>query len=165
MVELGRNAFSVSEEPPTSTVADSLESALLKTLRAGLPQAANEGFVLAARSADGVLIGGLVGNTSYGWLLIKILWVERACRRAGVGRQLMQRGEDKARDLGCHAAWLDTSSPGAMCFYRQLNYEIFAELGNSAGQNPPGHRRWFMKKPLARHTYHDRADAVSPKCF
>ena len=101
----------------------------------------NDGFVLAAKDEAGATIGGLIASTSYGWALIKVLWVSKDARQQGLGRSLMARGEQKAKELGCHAAWLDTSNPKAMKFYLKLGYEVFGELANSKEQFPPEHQR------------------------
>ena len=61
---------------------------------------------------------------------------------------MMARAEAKARAVGCHGAWLDTSNPEAMRFYAKLGYKPFGQLGNTPGQSPAGHRRWFMQKAL-----------------
>jgi hypothetical protein len=60
----------------------------------------------------------------------------------------MARAEQKAREVGCHNAWLDTSSPGAMCFYAKLGYTVFGQLANGSVQQPANHSRWFMRKAL-----------------
>ncbi len=136
----------ISEE--RTDLAQEIDAALTRTLRQSQPQAINGSFVLAARKSDRTLVGGLTGTTSYGWLLVKTLWVSEEQRGSGIGRQLMQRAEEKARHVGCHGAWLDTSSPQAMAFYRRLGYEIFGQLENGADQHPAGHRRWFLRKAL-----------------
>lgn len=132
----------------TPVQANFLEQQLLTNLRQNLPQAENSSLVLAARTADDQIIGGLVGGTSYNWLLVKILWVQDAFQRQGIGRDLMQQAEARARTLGCHGAWLDTSNPAALSFYLRLGYEVFGELGNTTDQFPSGHRRWIMRKML-----------------
>jgi GNAT superfamily N-acetyltransferase len=92
--------------------------------------------------------GSCPSSANYGWLLTKCLWAAQGHRKAGLGRSLMVRAEDKGRALGCHAAWLDTSSPAAMAFYTQLGYTPFGQLANHAGQHPATHCRWFMQKAL-----------------
>ena len=129
-------------------VAGRIEAELLRALRETLPQSNNDAFVLSARSKAGNLVGGLTASASYGWLLVKTLWVAQAQRSKGLGRALMDKAETKARDLGCQGAWLDTSSPDAMRFYQRLGYETFGQLSNAPGQTPETHRRWFMKKAL-----------------
>jgi len=136
----------IAEDDPK--LAGTIEAELLRSLRATLPQSDNQGFLLSARSEDGDLAGGLTASTSYGWLLVKTVWVAESQRRNGLGRMLMDEAEKKARDLGCHGAWLDTSSPDAMRFYQRLGYETFGRLSNATGQAPETHRRWFMKKAL-----------------
>lgn len=138
--------FVILEDGPQA--GDAVENELTKSLRENLPQSQNVNFVLSARDHRNRLAGGLTAATSYGWLLVKTLWVAEKHRRQGLGRSLMKSAEDKARGFGCHSVWLDTSNPDAMNFYRKLGYEVFGQLSNSASQPPAGHRRWFMKKPL-----------------
>jgi GNAT superfamily N-acetyltransferase len=131
-----------------SSLGGFLEARLLEDLRSALPQSENSMVLLSARNTNGSVVGGLIGSTSYGWLLIKVLWVDEAHRGRGLGKKLMARAEEKAREIGCHGAWLDTSNPGAMRFYTRLGYEVFGELSNTAAQHPSTHQRWFMKKGL-----------------
>jgi GNAT superfamily N-acetyltransferase len=139
-------SISISHDDPES--AERIEAELLRSLRQTASQAENTGFVLSAKSPDGLLVGGLTAGTSYGWLLVKTLWVAASLRGGGVGQSLMNQAEDRARATLCHGAWLDTSSPDAMRFYLKLGYEPFGRLSNAQGQHPEGHKRWFMKKAL-----------------
>lgn len=127
-------------------VAIWLEEKLLVSLGETNIQGENSSIVLAARHADRQIMGGLVGSTSYGWLLVKILWVDSQWRGSGIGRSLMKHAEFSAVTRGCHGAWLDTSSAEAHKFYSSLGYDMFGELQNRDEQSPAGHRRWFMKK-------------------
>lgn len=138
----------LSIDDETVNVADVIETELLSSLAVQLPQSRNHRWVLAARDDQNTLVGGITAHTSYGWLLIKTLWVNQDFRRQGVGRRLVDAMEKRARVAGCHAAWLDTSSPDARRFYAELGYEIFGELANTPGQFPETHQRWFMKRPL-----------------
>ena len=131
-----------------SSVAELIERELLKALRQSLEQANNEQFVLAANSDQGRLIGGLTAGTSYGWLLIKKLWVDDGQRRKGLGGLLMNDAEYRGREIGCHAAWLETSNSASRVFYEKLGYQVFGELKNYTSQIPESHHRWFMKKSL-----------------
>ncbi len=126
-----------------------IETELLKSLRSHLAQSTNTGFSLEIRDDSHQLIGGLTASTSYGWLLVKTLWVKDEYRGTGLGRSLMAAAEGKAVELECHSIWLDTSSPDALHFYQTLGYEVFGEIGNTPEQYPPEHRRWFMKKSLS----------------
>lgn len=100
------------------------------------------------RDAHDELVGALVGSSAYGWFLVKMLWVAEGARSRGLGKRLMQEGEREALARGCHAAWLDTSNVGARRFYERLGYEVFGTLENQAGDAPPGHCRWFLRKRL-----------------
>ncbi len=123
---------------------------MLEALQEILVQSENTSFVLSATSRQNSLIGGLTASTSYGWVLIKVLWVDEAHRNKGIGRMLIESAESKGRSLGCHAAWLETSNPEAKRFYETLGYVVFGELSNEPGQYPESHQRWFMKKRLDR---------------
>lgn len=131
-----------------SSAAGLIEHNLLQSLRASLAQAQNDQIVLVARTDRDTVVGGLVASTSYGWLLIKSLWIDVEHRRKGIGMSLMREAESKGRAAACHSAWLDTSNPQSKKFYQQLGYESFAELANKPGQRPETHRRWFMQKSL-----------------
>lgn len=131
----------------TETVGK-IEGELLRSLADSNTQSTNTSVVLSANADDGNLIGGVTASTSYGWLLVKILWVSEKCRGGGLGGQLMLAVEEEARNLGCHNAWLDTSNPQARNFYLQRGYADFGVLENGARDEPTDHRRWFMKKQL-----------------
>ena len=129
-------------------VAIDIETALLADLQQGAPQGRNETITLSVNATDGQLVAGLVGSTSYGWLLIKMLWVADELRRQGYGRALVLNAFNHAKSLGCHSAWLDTSNRTAMQFYSALDFEVFSTLENSGVQAPLGHQRWFLKRHI-----------------
>jgi len=126
--------------------AEQLEINLLKSLKSLQTQSENKSFTLSVKDETDSLVGGVSGSSSYGWLLIKILWVEEDYRTKGLGTKLMQQIEEKAQEIGCHGAWLDTSNSTAMNFYKNLGYETFGQLNNRESDYPPNHKRWFMKK-------------------
>jgi len=125
-----------------------LEQQLLASLRTDLIQSANQSFVLVSKTAEDEIVGGIVASTSYDWLLVKLLWVEESSRKLGLGKQLLSQAEEKGMAIGCHSAWLDTSNPVAMHFYRKNGYCEFGRLHNEADHQPPSHQRWFLKKKL-----------------
>lgn len=125
-----------------------IEAELLDALAEANPQAVNADLVLRAAEAGGDLAGGVTGATSYGWLLVKMLWVRKDLRSQGLGGRLLAAAEAEARHLGCHAAWLETSNAAARGFYLTQGYAVFGELANAAAEAPPGHTRWFLQKRL-----------------
>ena len=82
------NPFEIHTAP--GGAAAEIESRLLESLHAQQPQAHNSTFSLQADDCDQRIIGGLTAATSYGWLLIKTLWVHPDQRGSGVGRALVQ---------------------------------------------------------------------------
>jgi GNAT superfamily N-acetyltransferase len=139
-------------EPNPDDVADEIERNLEASLRTNFPP--NDALPLAVviRDGDGNLVGGLIGSTSYGWLLIKMLWVMEALRDQGLGAQILERAEKIALQRGCHGAWLDTSSERVYRFYARLGYQTFGTLENREGDHPEGHRRFFLSKRLLPET-------------
>lgn len=129
-------------------LADYIEQQLLQSLRSELVQSENHSFILTAKSKQNEVVAGLSASSSYGWLLIKTLWVKESYRAKGLGKQLMAKAEAHGTTLGCHTAWLDTSNPDAEQFYRNNGYCEFGRLENTPEQCPPSHKRWFMKKTL-----------------
>jgi len=113
-----------------------------------VPPSDGKPLTLAGRDLQGGIVGGLVGLTSYGWLLVKMLWVAEELRGEGFGARLMEEAETIARSRGCHGAWLDTSSARAERFYIRLGYEPFGVLTNGPGDQPQGHRRALLAKRL-----------------
>jgi len=89
------------------------------------------------------IVAGLAGETYCGWLFVKYLWVSEGLRGRGVGRELMVRAEARARERGCHSAWLDTFSFQARGFYEKLGYQEFGRL-----DYPPDHHKHFLRKRL-----------------
>ena len=129
-------------------LAGKIESELLRSLAKENIQTKNVSVLFAANSDNGDLIGGVTGWTSYGWLLVKTLWVSETLRGSGIGKQLMLAAEKEGKKLGCHSAWLDTSSSDARSFYMKLGYIDFGILENGPDRLPEFHNRWFMKKAL-----------------
>jgi GNAT superfamily N-acetyltransferase len=136
------------EDDPDGAFANEVEGKLLHALRQNVPPSDGKPLTLIARDLQGIMIGGLIGATSYGWLLVKMLWVAEELRGHGFGARLMAEAETIARSRGCHGAWLDTSSAKAERFYIRLGYAPFGVLTNGPGEQPQGHRRAFLAKRL-----------------
>jgi len=77
-------------------VAKTIETELLAAIARINTQAENESLVIAARAEDEPLAGGVVGETSYGWLWVKLLWVAEPYRGDGLARQLPPAPGQKA---------------------------------------------------------------------
>jgi len=99
---------------------------------------------MVARDTGGALLGGILADVALGWLEIHVLWVEPAQRSTGLGAALLEACERKARELGAHAARLDTFDWQAEGFYVRHGYVVFGRLSDY----PPGHERVFMSKRL-----------------
>jgi GNAT superfamily N-acetyltransferase len=143
----------------TLSIADRIDSADLARIEAGLaasdpalgPYAPAPLAVLlhdppgGAGHDRGALVGGLVGETVWGWLSIRLLWVDPAHRGAGHGRALLAAAEAEARRRGCRQARLSTFSFQAAGFYERCGWREVLALEDF----PRGHRRLFYVKTLA----------------
>jgi len=99
-------------------------------------------FVL--RAPDQEIVGGVIGETYWGWFYLDLLWVKYEFRGHGYGHRLLTIAEDEARQRGAKNAYLDTFSFQAPDFYERHGYQVFGELEDF----PSGHRRYFLAKQL-----------------
>jgi ribosomal protein S18 acetylase RimI-like enzyme len=100
-------------------------------------------LVLVLRQG-GKIVGGLIGETQWGWLRIDILAVAEEMRGEGWGRKLVEEAERIAVEAGCLGAWVDTFSFQSPGFYQKLGYAVFGELADY----PTGQTRYFLSKQL-----------------
>ena len=100
---------------------------------------------LEARSSKGLLIGGLVGRTYWGWLQVFELWVHPTYRAQGLGSQLIEQAETLAKKRGCKYIQLDTFSFQAPDFYKKLGFKQFGVLKPF----PKGHSRIYLFKKIS----------------
>ena len=98
------------------------------------------------RDADGRVVGGLVGEFAFGWLVICAPWLEESFRRRGLGPRTLASAENAAIENGCHAAILDNGElSGVPVFYEKHGY---VRVGVVDGY-PGGAQQIFMRKELA----------------
>lgn len=100
---------------------------------------------LFVRDDSGLVIGGLLGDTYWGWLGISLFWLRADLRGQGLGAHLLRLAEDEARRRGCTQAHVDTFDFQALDFYRKYGYTVFGQLDGL----PPGHTRYYLRKTLA----------------
>jgi GNAT superfamily N-acetyltransferase len=94
---------------------------------------------------DGELAGGIVAATWGGWLAIDLVWVREDQRGTGLGSDLLQRIEARARDeRGCIGVRLDTWGFQAKPFYEKQGYTLFGVLED----HPPGETEYQLFKRL-----------------
>jgi GNAT superfamily N-acetyltransferase len=134
------------------TLTDEIDEVLRVQLLAGLEASHPDGvdpfrsepLAVLLHDPGDRLIGGLIGRSFWGWVLIELLWVDAAHRGAGHGRRLMASAEEEGRRRGCHHARVDTYSFQAPGFYEKLGYARVGTLDDF----PTGHQRHFYSKPL-----------------
>jgi GNAT superfamily N-acetyltransferase len=99
---------------------------------------------LVVRDAAGAVIGGLLGNTKWGWLFVDKLWISGDARGRGLGSRLLARAEAIARERGCTGVYLSTFEHQARPFYEQRGYALFGTLDGF----PAATRQFYLCKRL-----------------
>lgn len=97
------------------------------------------------RDTAGQVVGGLLGETFWGWLHVNILWLDESVRGLGNGTELLAMAEAEAIKRGCRFAYLDTLSFQARPFYEKRGYTLWGVLPDF----PPGHTHYYLKKELS----------------
>ncbi len=100
---------------------------------------------IALRDASNALLGGLLGDTLWGWLRIAQLWVHKDWRQQGWGSAMLAAAENEARARGCHAAEVRTFSFQARGFYEKEGYRVIGALSDY----PPGETLYWLRKDFA----------------
>ena len=120
------------------------------------------------RDAEGTVVGGLVGETFWGWLHVDLLWVAEEARGQGHGSRLLAAAEAEAVGRGCGHAYVETLAFQAPDFYRARGYRVFGELADF----PAGHRRYYLAKRLgawrraataSESEWNGEAEAIPPR--
>lgn len=99
---------------------------------------------ITIRDEQGRPAGGLTARTYWTWLEIEDLWLPKALRGRGFGRELLAAAEAEALVRGCARAMVQTFSFQARGFYERCGYRVVGRLDDY----PPGHAFFWMEKDL-----------------
>jgi GNAT superfamily N-acetyltransferase len=108
-------------------------------------QSGLEPLEITFRDEEDRLLGGLAGDTYWGWLEIDDLWLHESVRGRGLGRRLVAMAEGEALARGCSRAFLRTFGFQARGFYEKLGYQVVGCLDDY----PPGESFLWMRRELA----------------
>jgi GNAT superfamily N-acetyltransferase len=89
-------------------------------------------------------VGGLRGDTHWGWLFVGKMAIRAEGRNQGYGTRLLALAEQEARARGCHHAYVDTLSFQALPFYQKQGYTVFGTLDCCPGE----HKQYYLQKEL-----------------
>lgn len=142
-----------NEAPITFQVLDAAEPADVDRVHEGLRRY-NEQFTESGykplfvflRDGEGRLVGGILGDTYWGWLSVNTFWIDERYRGRGYGERMLAAAEEEARRRGCAHVLLDTFSFQARPFYEKIGYRVYGALEDfPAGSE---HARYYMTKNL-----------------
>lgn len=108
------------------------------------PDGNHQGLGIFAKTDEGRLIGGLLGDSNWEWMYISYLWLDESARGHGLGSQLLAEAEAEAARRQCHHTFVDTMSFQALPFYQKHGYQLWGQLDDF----PTGHTRYFLKKRI-----------------
>jgi GNAT superfamily N-acetyltransferase len=133
-------------DAPSKADEDVILQGLIAFNEAGTGRSVQElrPFAALVRDEQRRTIGGAIGSSYYGWLVIDLLWLPESLRGTGLGRQVMHLAEEEARARGCLGLRLNTFSFQARGFYEKLGFSVFGTLPD----HPPGHTRYWLAKRL-----------------
>ena len=106
---------------------------------------AGKGDPVAFVAKDGhTIVGGMTVEVFYGQLHIKLLFVEDAYRKHGIGKKLMEEALNFGREAKCCQAFVETMSFQARGFYEKLGFSLeFSRIGYACGA-----KNHYFKKDL-----------------
>ena len=135
----------VAETADPSATSRELWKGLLKFNREQAGPLRSRRTVLSVRDARGRLLGGLIMQSHWLESYIELLWLSARARSAGIGSQLIEEAERRARRRGSLLIHLNTYSFQAPGFYEKHGYQRFGAMSGS----PVGASRHFYVKRLS----------------
>jgi len=101
-------------------------------------------LAVLVRDADGKTLGGILGRTSLGLLVLDLVFLPKELRGHDLGNRLLRLAEEEGARRGCRSAVLYTISFQAPGFYERHGWREFGRISC----DPPGTSRIFMTKVL-----------------
>jgi|GEM_PF-191899 len=89
-------------------------------------------------------IGAIICDTFNYCVYIEIMWIDQDYRGKGLGKTLISKAEEIAKENGCTFSHTCTLSYQAPEFYKACGYEVFGTLDDY----PNGIVQYFLKKSL-----------------
>ena len=94
---------------------------------------------------DGKIIGRIVAERFCDTVDIKFFVVKEEYRGQGIGRKLIEKIENEARNIGCKHITLESMSFNSWQFYIAVGYEILAQINDSPIK---GETHYYLHKAL-----------------
>ena len=108
------------------------------------PVGGRQTFHVVARDETGELVGGLRASCYWDTLHIDLLWVDKPMRGSGMAGAMLSVAENRARDLHCGMALVETASWQARPFYEKNGFKVAVTIEG----RPRGSASYFLTKIL-----------------
>ena len=93
---------------------------------------------------NGKKLAGITGNIFGNWLFIDFLFVSESLRGQGIGKELIAKIEENAKEHGCRFSFVSTNGFQAPGFYPKLGYKnVF-----TVEEFPRDGKRFYFTKNL-----------------
>lgn len=104
-----------------------------------------DGSIQIGIEEGGKIVAGLDACiTAFKILYVSTVFVDKAYRRKGYGKRLIEEMEKRAKEMGVNTIRLDTFSWQGKDFYEALNYEIVGTYENTID----GYAEYFFLKRI-----------------
>lgn len=87
----------------------------------------SQALILGAYEASQLLGVGVMSQQEDNWQAVDYLCVDPEIQSRGVGRQLLQKLEEIAQEVGARGVWLE-ARVSAQAFYEKLGYRAFGNI-------------------------------------
>lgn len=130
-------SFNIEFEPNLSSedeniIYEGLLAHNVEDLNLPLEEIRTKRFAFVVRQ-EKTIMAGLVGNIKYRAAFIETLWVDKALRKRSIGKELLLRAEEYAKNCNCAVIFLNTLTLANVKFYEKAGFIFEFERPNYLG--------------------------------
>ena len=103
-----------------------------------------ESYNILLKDKDNKIVAGIITKMYLKSMFLEAFWVDQQYRKKGIGRELIKKIENHAKEKECKFIHLDTFSFQAIGFYEKLGYTTFGVIEDY----PDDIKRYYLKKIL-----------------
>ena len=125
--------ITISNGPATPYITKYLTQGLIDHALQNARAEVSDPMAFVAKDGD-TIVGGIQVEIFFGQLHIRLLYVDNAYRKYGVGKKLMEEAMNFGREMKCSQCFVETMSFQALGFYQKLGFLLeFTRTGYAHG--------------------------------